>query len=83
MIAIQSQIDGCASCGKSCKVCDPKRMRNIISTTFSQQILCGWLLLVVIEWQKSNLSNKFKLKLITTFSTIICCKTVMDVVALL
>ena len=58
-------------------------MRNVISTTFSQQILCGWLLLVVIEWQKSNLSNKFKLKLITTFPPIICYKNVVDVVALL
>ena len=64
MIAIQSQIDMCASCGKSCKVCDPKRMKNIMSKTFSQQISCGWLLLVVIGRQKSNLNSVFKLKLI-------------------
>ena len=32
--------------------------RNVISTIFSQQILCGW--------QKSNFSCGFKLKPITT-----------------
>ena len=35
-------------------------------TTFSQQILSGKLLLVVIGGQKSNVSYRFKLKSITT-----------------
>ena len=35
-------------------------------TTFSQQILSGKLLLVVIGGQKSNVSYGFKLKPITT-----------------
>ena len=37
-----------------------------MSTTFSQQILYGKLLLVVISGQQSNFSCKFKLKPITT-----------------
>ena len=35
-------------------------MRNTIFTTFSQLILSSRLLLVVMNWQKSNLSCKFK-----------------------
>ena len=35
-------------------------MKNTIFTTFSQLILSSRLLLVVINWQKSNLSCKFK-----------------------
>ena len=38
-----------------------------MSTTFSQQILCGSLLLVVSGGQKSNLSRGFRLEQITTF----------------
>ena len=38
-----------------------------MSTIFSQQILCGWLLLVVIGRQKSNLNSVFKLEPITIF----------------
>ena len=38
-----------------------------MSTTFLQQILSSGLLLVVISRQKSNLSNIFKLELITTY----------------
>ena len=38
-----------------------------MSTTFSQQILSGGLLLVIMSGQKSNLSYRFKLELITTY----------------
>ena len=41
--------------------------KNVMSTTFLQQILSSGLLLVVISGQKSNLSNRFKLELITTY----------------
>ena len=37
-----------------------------MSTTFSQQILRGMLLLVLMHGQKCNLIYEFKLKLITT-----------------
>ena len=42
-------------------------MRNAISTTFSQQILSGKLLLAVTSRQKSNLRCEFKLEPITTY----------------
>ena len=42
-------------------------MRNAISTTFSQQILNGRLLLVVMSGPKSNLSCKFKFEPIITY----------------
>ena len=42
-------------------------MKNVVSTPFSQQIIGGRLLVVVIGGQKSNLNCEFKLKLITTF----------------
>ena len=38
-----------------------------MSTIFSQQIVSGRLLLVVISEQKGNLSYEFKLKAITTY----------------
>ena len=38
-----------------------------IFTTFSQQIVNGSLLLVVMSEQKTNLSCEFKLELITTY----------------
>ena len=41
--------------------------RNVMFTIFLQQILSSRLLLVVISGQKSNLSNRFKLELITTY----------------
>ena len=41
--------------------------RNAISTIFSQQILSGGLLLVIMDEQKSNLNCKFKLEPITTY----------------
>ena len=40
--------------------------RNAMFTTFSQQIINDRLLLVVMGGQKSNLSCRFKLELITT-----------------
>jgi len=42
-------------------------MRNDMSIIFSQQILSGGLLLVVMGGQKSNLNCKFKLEWITTY----------------
>ena len=62
-----------------------------ISTTFSQQILSGRLLLVVMGRQKSNLSCEFKLEPITTFRLwfvvkfplMICCKNVVDLAPLI
>ena len=42
-------------------------MRNAIFTKFSQLILSGGLLLVVMDEQKNNLSCRFKLELITTY----------------
>ena len=42
-------------------------MRNVIFTTFSQQILSGGLLLVAMGRQKNNLSYRFKLKPVTTY----------------
>ena len=42
-------------------------MRNAIFIIFSQQILSGGLLLVIMNEQKSNLSCKFKLEPITTY----------------
>ena len=45
-----------------------KKKKNVNSIIFSQQILSGkWLLLVIIDRQKSNLNCKFKFKLITTY----------------
>ena len=41
--------------------------KNVMFTIFLQQILSSGLLLVVISGQKSNLSNRFKLELITTY----------------
>ena len=41
--------------------------RNVMSTTFLQQILSNGLLLVVMGGQKSNLSCRFKLEPITTY----------------
>ena len=38
-----------------------------MSTIFSQQIISGKLLLVVIDGQKSNLCCEFKFELITTY----------------
>ena len=38
-----------------------------MSTIFSQQILSGGLLLVIMDEQKSNLSCRFKLEPITTY----------------
>ena len=58
-------------------------MRNIMLTTFSQQILNGKLLLVVIDGQKVNFSNKFIVKLITIDLLGKCCEYVVDIVALL
>ena len=40
---------------------------HFFSTIFSQQMLSDRLLLVIIDRQKSNFSNKFKLKLIITY----------------
>ena len=40
---------------------------HFFSTILSQQMLSGTLLLVVIDRQKSNFGNKFKLKLIITY----------------
>ena len=39
-----------------------------MSTIFSQQILSSGLLLVVINGQKNNLTYRFKLELITTYT---------------
>ena len=39
-----------------------------MSTIFSQQILSSGLLLVVIDGQKNNLTYRFKLELITTYT---------------
>ena len=44
-----------------------KKKRNVMSITFSQQILNGSLLLVVTSRQKSTLSCWFKLELITIY----------------
>jgi len=41
-------------------------MRNVMSTTFSQQILNGRLLLDVMSGEKSNLNCRFKLESIKT-----------------
>ena len=41
--------------------------KNVISIIFSQQIIYGKLLLVVIGWQKNNLISKFKLEPTTTY----------------
>ena len=41
--------------------------RDVMSITFSQQIISSELLLVVIGGQKSNLSYKFKLEPIITY----------------
>ena len=43
------------------------KKRNVISIIFSQQILSGMLLLVIINEQKSTLNDRFKLELITTY----------------
>ena len=42
-------------------------MKNALSTTFLQQILCGRLLLAVISGQKNSFSDEFKLKHVTTY----------------
>ena len=44
-----------------------KKKRNAMFTIFSQQIINGRLLLVVISGQKSTLSCEFKLELITIY----------------
>ena len=38
-----------------------------MSTIISQQIIHGKSLLIVIGWQKSNFSDRFKLESITTY----------------
>ena len=56
------------TCGLIRPVYTTTTTKNVISTIFSQQILSGrWLLLVIIDRQKSNLNCKFKFKLITTY----------------
>ena len=55
-----------------------KKKRNDISTIFSQQILNGKLLLVIIGRQKINFSCEFKLQS-NNLRPRICCKNVVDV----
>ena len=55
-----------------------KKKRNDISTIFSQQILNGKLLLVIIGRQKINFSCEFKLQS-NNLTPRICCKNVIDV----
>ena len=44
-----------------------KIKRNVTLTIISQQIIHNRLLLIVISWQKSNFSDRFKLEPITTY----------------
>ena len=51
-----------------------------IFTIFSQQIVSGRLLLVVMSEQKNNLSCEFKLEPITNnLLHVICCENIVDV----
>ena len=44
-----------------------KKKKNVMSMTFSQQIISNRLLLIVIGGQKSNFIGKFKLEPITIY----------------
>ena len=44
-----------------------KNKRNVLSTTFLQQILSDRLLLAITNGQKSNFNNKFKFERIKTY----------------
>ena len=58
-----------------------KKKKNVMSTTFSQQILSGRLLLVVISGQRNILSCGFKLEPITIYH-MQCCENIVNVTLL-